>query len=152
MKAGASMSPLSPGGNLSPICRQAAPRTNEDWCAIVAALPKKLTFKSSAQSWNWYDIELQYVIHITRTQLYFLATSGDYTLAEISKDGSTWTLYRYGGDSAGQGSCRSRESFRTDHCWKSFRLHTVPGTNQMKSDGREAIWTFDPAATSKQQN
>ena len=136
-----------------PICKNASARTGEDWCAIVAKLPKK--FKAgTGQSPSFYNVELAYPIAIDRTKAYFMALvselSWDYALAEVSKDGSTVTVTNFTHPAAGMGLCKTdpdAPNVRLDDCWRRLSLQRVPGTDRMVTDMWSMTWSIVPPGT-----
>ena len=105
--------PLQPSPTLceqasTPICKAASKRTGEDWCGIVAGIPKKLQYILHQGMTPVYDIELKYLLAIENNNAYFLGfTEGsgpDYVLVEVSKEGSNWTVLHFMSSAAGNGS------------------------------------------------
>ena len=138
----------------SPICKQASKRTGEDWCAIVAAMPKSLNaaFPAGGAGTPIWDIKLRYLLAIRDNKAYFMGlrdldnsfTSVNYVLVELSKDASSWTILTYIGPQAGMGLCKRDDSSDTaapaEYCWREVSLHRVPGTDEMRFDMYKLTW------------
>lgn len=132
-----------------PICKHASQRFGEDWCAVVAAIPKKLLFdltESHSTSAPIYDIELEYLLAIDRTKAYFLGLvreiSWDYVLVEVSKDASNWTVFHYMPPAAGMGLCKIQDKDRPEYCWRRIALQRVAGKSQMRFESSGLVWTI----------
>ena len=138
----------------SPICLAASKRTHEDWCAIVAALPKSLNtaFPAGGAGTPIWDIKLRYLLAIQNNKAYFMGlrdldnsfTSVNYVLAEVSKDASTWTVLTYIAPEAGMGLCKRDDKDDTappaEYCWRRVPLHRVAGTDEMRFDSYNLTW------------
>ena len=138
----------------NPICRQASKRTGEDWCAIVAAMPKSLSaaFPAGGAGTPIWDIKLRYLLAIQNNKAYFMGlrdldnsfTSVNYVLVEVSKDGSSWTVLTYISPQAGMGLCKRDDKDDTaapaEYCWRKIPLHRVAGTDEMRFDTYNLIW------------
>jgi hypothetical protein len=127
------------------ICK-AASKSGEDWCAIVAATPKKLNFvygKSSSSP--LYDVELEYLLGIENSKAYYLALTKritwDYVLVEVSKDASSWTVLRMMSPESGMGICKkSDDGFQPEECWRRVPLRRVAGTDEMRFEDWGLSW------------
>jgi hypothetical protein len=145
MRLPASMSCCSVPG---PIWRNAWKRTGEDWCAILASMPKRLHFEGGNNgSSPVYDLELEYLLNISQNRAHFLALtpyygSSEYVLVEVSKDGSSWTVLRFMPPEAGMGLCKSDDNGRPDNCWRRVPLHRIAGTQQMRFDDWGLTWSI----------
>ncbi len=121
-----------------PICKQASRQTGEDWCAIVAATPKKLNFAYGKGNGSpIFDVNLVYLIGIEANRAYYLALtksiSWDYVLVEVSKDASSWTILRMMSPEAGMGLCKKEDGgFQPEQCWRRIPLQRVAGTDEMR--------------------
>jgi Caspase domain len=138
----------------SPICKQASKRTGEDWCAIVAAMPKSLNaaFPAGGAGTPIWDIKLRYLLAIRDNKAYFMGlrdldnsfTSVNYVLVEVSKDASNWTVLTYISPQAGMGLCKRDDSSDTaapsEYCWREVSLHRVPGSDEMRFDMYKLTW------------
>ncbi len=138
----------------SPICLAASKRTHEDWCAIVAALPKSLNtaFSAGGAGTPIWDIKLRYLLAIQNNKVYFMGlrdlgnsfTSVNYVLVEVSKDASTWTVLTYISPEAGMGLCKRDDKDDTaapaEECWRKIPLHRVAGTDEMRFDSYNLTW------------
>jgi hypothetical protein len=147
--------PVSPQccGQTNPICKQASKRSGEDWCAIVAAMPKYLDVASNnGQSRPIWDVRLSYLIGIENNKAYFMGlrdlgysfTSVDYVLVEVSKDSSNWTVLTYINPQAGMGLCKPDDkddkAEPAQSCWRKIPLHRVAGTDEMRFDTYGMSW------------
>ena len=137
----------------TPICRNASRQYGEDWCALVAAMPKNLRYRGPYVSVPLNEIELQYLLNINRTKAFFLGFMDyggvDYVLVEVARDGSTWTVYRYMPPEAGMGLCKRDEpndTVRSDYCWRGIALQRVAGTNQMRAGDWGVTFTLEGTA------
>jgi hypothetical protein len=137
----------------NPICKQASKRTGEDWCAIVAAMPKYLDVSANnGQGRPIWDVRLAYLLAIENNKAYFMGlrdlgysfTSVDYVLVEVSKDASNWTVLTYTSPQAGMGLCKRDEKDDTaapaENCWREISLHRIPGTDEMRFDMYKLTW------------
>jgi hypothetical protein len=138
----------------SPICKSASARTGTDWCAIVAAMPGELVFASTLGATSpFYNLSLQYLLTIANNDAYFLgrieypnkAFSPDYVLVSITRDASSWTVYKFMAPEAGMGLCKkdaddSNDTPRPDYCWRRIPLYRVAGTDQLRSDLFSITW------------
>jgi hypothetical protein len=138
----------------NPICLAASKRTHEDWCAIVAALPKSLNtaFPAGGAGTPIWDIKLRYLLAIQNNKAYFMGlrdldnsfTSVNYVLVEVSKDASTWTVLTYISPEAGMGLCKRDDKDDTappaEYCWRRVPLHRVAGTGEMRFDSYNLTW------------
>ncbi|MGA8089137.1 MAG: caspase family protein [Terracidiphilus sp.] len=137
----------------NPICKQASKRTGEDWCAIVAAMPKTLDVSvNTGASRPIWDIRLRYLLAIENNKAYFMGlrdlgysfTSVDYVLVEVSKDSSSWTVLTFISPEAGMGLCKRDDSNDTaapaEYCWREVSLHRVPGAEEMRFDMDQLTW------------
>ena len=138
----------------NPICKQASTRTGEDWCAIVAAMPKSLNpaFPAGGGGTPIWDIKLRYLLAIRDNKAYFMGlrdldnsfTSVDYVLVEVSKDASSWTVLTFISPQAGMGLCKRDDSSDTaapaETCWRELSLHRLPGTDEMRFDMYKLAW------------
>ncbi len=137
----------------NPICKQASKRTGEDWCAIVAAMPKMLdvAVNTGAGRPIW-DIRLRYLLAIENNKAYFMGlrdlgysfTTVGYVLVEVSKDASNWTVLTYTGPQAGMGLCKRDDKDDTaapaEYCWRRIPLHRTAGTDEMRFDSYGLTW------------
>ena len=137
----------------NPICKQASKRTGEDWCAIVAAMPKTLdvSVNTGAARPIW-DIRLRYLLAIENNKAYFMGlrdlgysfTTVGYVLVEVSKDASNWTVLTYTSPQAGMGLCKRDDKDDTaapaEYCWRRIPLHRVAGTDEMRFDTYGLSW------------
>jgi hypothetical protein len=137
----------------NPICKQASKRTGEDWCAIVAAMPKMLdvAVNTGAGRPIW-DIRLRYLLAIENNKAYFMGlrdlgysfTTVGYVLVEVSKDASNWTVLTYTGPQAGMGLCKRDDKDDTaapaEYCWRRIPLHRAAGTDEMRFDSYGLTW------------
>jgi hypothetical protein len=129
----------------NPICKQASSRTGEDWCSLVAAVPKKLAYAGGASSTPLYDVTLQYLLGIEGNKMYFLGLTKEigyeYVLAEVSKDASSWTVLKMMSPEAGMGLCKKEaDGFQDDNCWRRVSLHRVPGKDEMRFEDWGISW------------
>jgi hypothetical protein len=138
----------------NPICKHASKRTSEDWCAIVAAMPKSLNtaFPAGGAGTPIWDIKLRYLLAIRDNKAYFMGlrdldssfTSVDYVLVEVSKDASSWRVLTFISPEAGMGLCKRDDSNDTaapaENCWREVSLHRVPGTDEMRFDMYKLTW------------
>ena len=128
-----------------PICKQASVRTGDDWCSLIAAMPKKLTYADGARSTPLYDVTLLYLLNIERTRMYFLGLTkeiGDeYVLVEVSKDASSWTVLKMMPPAAGMGLCKKEgDGFQDSNCWRRIPLHRVAGKDEMRFEDWGVSW------------
>jgi len=137
-----------------PICKQASKRTGEDWCAIVAKMPTKLSVDRSGGSFDGpiWDIQIRYLLTIQNNKAYFMGlrdldnsfTSVSYVLVEVSKDASNWTVLSYMPPASGMGLCKKDDKDDTappaEYCWRRFPIHRVAGTDQMRFDELGLTW------------
>ena len=133
------------------ICRSASERTKEDWCSLVAAVPKKLNFVYGKSS-PLYDVTLPYLLGIDQNRMYFLglqvnSVDTDYLLVEVSKDGNSWTVLRFMSPASAMGLCRKDpDGFQPKDCWRRVTLHRVPGTDEMHFDDWGLAWKISADA------
>jgi hypothetical protein len=140
--------PASPGfceQQPNPICRQTYSRTGEDWCSLVAAVPKKLTYAGGASSTPLYDVTLQYLLGIEGNKMYFLGLTkeiGDeYVLVEVSKDASSWTVLKMMSPESGMGLCKKEaDGFQDQNCWRRIALRRVAGKDEMRFEDWGLSW------------
>jgi caspase domain-containing protein len=141
---------LSPTPNLcehptGSICK-ASSRNGEDWCAIVAATPKKLSFVyGKGSSSPLYDVQLEYLIGIAGNKAYYLALTKritwDYVVVEVSKDASSWTVLRMMSPDSGMGICKKDDDgFQPQECWRRIPLRRVAGTDEMRFEDFGLSW------------
>jgi hypothetical protein len=129
-----------------PICKQASLRTKEDWCAIVASTPKKLSFVfGKSNGTPIYDVELVYLIGIAANKAYYFALTKsitwDYVLAEVSKDASSWTILRMMSPESGMGLCKKdQDGFQPQECWRRIPLQRIAGTDEMRFQDWGLSW------------
>jgi hypothetical protein len=127
------------------ICKTSS-RNGEDWCAIVAATPKKLSFvygKSSSSP--LYDVQLEYLIAIAGKKAYYLALTKsitwDYVVVEVSKDASSWTVLRMMSPDSGMGICKKDDDgYQPQECWRRIPLRRVAGTDEMRFEEWGLSW------------
>lgn len=137
----------------NPICKQASKRMGEDWCAIVAAMPKTLDVAvNTGASRPIWDIRLRYLLAIENDKAYFMGirdlgysfTTVGYVLVEVSKDASNWTVLTYTSPQAGMGLCKRDDKDDTaapaEYCWRRIPLHRVAGTDEMRFDSSGLTW------------
>ncbi len=131
----------------TPICRNASTRTGEDWCALAAAVPRRLDFVFGGNgSSPLYDVSLLYLLNVDQNRMYFLGLQSDnvhtdYVLVEVSKDASSWTVLRYMQPEAGMGLCKKDpDGFQSEYCWRRISLHKVAGTAEMRFDDWGLSW------------
>jgi len=129
----------------NPICKQATSRLGEDWCAIVAAVPRKLTYAGGASSTPLYDVRLEYLLGIAGNKMYFLGLTKEigyeYVLVEVSKDASSWTVLKLMSPEAGMGLCRKEaDGVQADECWRRIPLRRVAGKDVMRFDDWGISW------------
>lgn len=120
-------------------------RTGDDWCSLIAAMPKKLTYAGGASSTPLYDVTLLYLLNIERTRMYFLGLTkeiGDeYVLVEVSKDASSWTVLKMMPPAAGMGLCKKEgDGFQDSNCWRRVPLHRVAGKDEMRFEDWGVSW------------
>lgn len=133
----------------TPICLAASRVYHDDWCAALAAMPTRLRFKGPYQSSPIYDVELKYALLLTRAKAYFLALTkfyeDEYVVAEVSRDGSSWTVLSYMSPRAGMGLCKLDEGsdVRVDYCWRAMSFQRVAGTTDMRLSGTSLTWTLE---------
>lgn len=138
---------------INPVCTQASKRTGEDWCAIIAAMPKYLDVASNTgASRPIWDVRLSYLLAIENNKAYFMGlrdlgysfTSVDYVLVEVSKDSSNWTVLTYISPQAGMGLCKPDDkddkAAPAQYCWRRIPLHRVAGTDEMRFDSYGLSW------------
>jgi len=129
-----------------PICKQASVRTKEDWCAIVAATPKKLNFVYGKGNGSpLYDVNLVYLIGIAANKAYYFALTKsitwDYVLVEVSKDASSWTILRMMSPESGMGLCKKdQDGFQPQECWRRIPLQSIAGTDEMRFQDWGLSW------------
>jgi hypothetical protein len=149
-KLGVKLPPSTACCTPTPICKRASASTGEDWCRIVAQMPRKLK-RVPGTSTPVYDIQLEYLLAIDRNKAYFLGLtygiSWDYVVVEVTKDASSWTVLRFMPPEAGMGLCKTEENVRPDYGWRRIPLQRVAGTDQMRWDDWGATWTFVPPNT-----
>ena len=127
------------------ICK-ASSRNGEDWCAIVAATPKKLSFVyGKASSSPLYDVQLEYLIAIAGGKAYYLALTKritwDYVVVEVSKDASSWTVLRMMSPDSGMGICKKDDDgYQPQECWRRIPLRRVAGTDEMRFEEFGLSW------------
>lgn len=137
----------------NPICKQASKRTGEDWCTIVAAMPKTLDVAANTVAGRpIWDIRLRYLLAIENNKAYFMGlrdlgysfTTVGYVLVEVSKDASNWTVLTYTGAQAGMGLCKRDDKDDTgapaEYCWRRIPLHRAAGTDEMRFDSFGLTW------------
>jgi hypothetical protein len=129
----------------NPICRQASSRLGDDWCAIVAAVPKKLTYAGGASATPLYDVRLEYLLSIAGNKMYFLGLTKEigyeYVLVEVSKDASSWTVLKLMSPEAGMGLCKKEaDGIQADECWRRIALRRVAGKDEMRFDDWGISW------------
>jgi hypothetical protein len=128
-----------------PICK-ASSRPGEDWCAIVAATPKKLNFVyGKGSSSPLYDVQLEYLIGIAGNKAYYLALTKritwDYVLVEVSKDASSWMVLRMMSPDSGMGICKKDDDgYQPQECWRRIPLRRVAGTDEMRFEDFGLAW------------
>jgi hypothetical protein len=131
------------------VCRSASARTGEDWCAIVARMPKVFD-KISGRSSPLHSFELQYLLAIDRNKAYFLASTkyygSDYVLVEASKDASSWVVHKYMRSMASMGVCKPEASHTPDWCWRRIPIQRIAGTNQARFDDWGIVWNVGPGS------
>jgi hypothetical protein len=132
---------------VTPVCRNASARTGEDWCALAAAVPRRLDFNyQSTGSSPLYNVSLMHLINVDQNRMYFLGLQSDnihidYVLVEVSKDASSWTVLRFMEPEAGMGLCKKDAGgFQPQYCWRRIPIHKVAGTNEMRFDEWGASW------------
>lgn len=134
----------------TPICRAASERTGENWCAIVAAMPKSFALAKYQQS-PLHEFEIQYLLAIERNKAYFLATtkerSWEYLLVEAAKDASGWVVHKFMPRMASMGLCKAEGTFTADWCWRRIPIQRISGTNQGRFDDWSVVWNIAPATT-----
>ncbi|HEX3893539.1 MAG TPA: caspase family protein [Terracidiphilus sp.] len=137
-----------------PICKSASSHTATDWCAIVAALPRALTYASApGTSSPFYNLSLPYLLAIANNNAYFLGRieypnkmfSPDYVLVGVTRDATTWSVYKFMAPEAEMGLCKkdaddSSDSPRPEWCWRKTTLYRVADTDQMHSDLFDNTW------------
>jgi Caspase domain len=130
---------------VTPICKRASLRTGDDWCALVKAVPKKLTFLNRGQVSPLYDVTLMYLLSIQQNRMYFLGATRDiyvrYVLAEVSKDASSWTVLNLISPEAGMGLCKKdTDGYQAEECWRRIPLDRVAGTDKMRFEDWGLSW------------
>jgi len=129
-----------------PICKQASLRTKEDWCALVAATPKKLNFVYGKGSGSpLYDVELVYLIGVAGNKAYYFALTKsitwDYVLVEVSKDASSWTVLRMMSPESGMGLCKKdQDAYQPQECWRKIPLQRIGVTDEMRFEDWGLSW------------
>jgi caspase domain-containing protein len=127
------------------ICK-ASSKSGEDWCAIVAATPKKLNFVyGKGSSSPLYDVQLEYLIGIAGNKAYYLALTKritwDYVVVEVSKDASSWTVLRMMSPDSGMGICKKDDDgFQPQECWRRIPLRRMAGTDEMRFEEWGLSW------------
>jgi hypothetical protein len=127
------------------ICKVSS-KKGEDWCAIVAATPKKLNFVYGKSSTSpLYDVSLVYLIGIAGNKAYYLALTKritwDYVLVEVSKDASSWTVLRMMSPDSGMGLCKKDDSgYQPQECWRRIPLRRIAGTDEMRFEDWGLSW------------
>lgn len=127
------------------ICK-ASSKKGEDWCAIVAATPKKLNFVYGKSSTSpLYDVSLVYLIGIAGNRAYYLALTKritwDYVLVEVSKDASSWTVLRMMSPDSGMGLCKKDDNgYQPQECWRRIPLQRIAGTDEMRFEDWGLSW------------
>jgi hypothetical protein len=127
------------------ICKVSS-KKGEDWCAIVAATPKKLNFVYGKSSTSpLYDVSLVYLIGIAGNKAYYLALTKritwDYVLVEVSKDASSWTVLRMMSPDSGMGLCKKDDSgYQPQECWRRIPLQRIAGTDEMRFEDWGLSW------------
>jgi hypothetical protein len=142
----------------SPICKQASSRAGVDWCAIVAATQKKLNFVYGKGNGSpIYDLDLVYLIGIEQNKAYYLALTKnitwDYVLVEVSKDASSWTIFRMMSPESGMGLCKKDDdSFQPQECWRRVPLQRVVGTDEMRFEDWGLSWKVSRGSCAPSRN
>ncbi len=128
------------------ICKRAAAQTHQDWCGIVAAMPRKLEIIiQGGNSRPLYNLDLLYLLAATQSKAYFLGLTYDlswkYVLVEVSKDASSWTVLKWMSPEAGMGLCKKDEEsgYQPSECWRRMSLERVG--DQMKLEDWGLSWT-----------
>jgi uncharacterized caspase-like protein len=127
------------------ICKVSS-KKGEDWCAIVAATPKKLNFVYGKSSTSpLYDVSLVYLIGIAGNKAYYLALTKritwDYVLVEVSKDASSWTVLRMMSPDSGMGLCKKDDNgYQPQECWRRIPLQRIAGTDEMRFEDWGLSW------------
>ena len=135
------------------VCRGASSRTGEDWCALSAAVPRRLDFEYTANgSSPLYNLSLLHLLNVDQNRMYFLGLQSDnihidYVLVEVSKDASSWTVLRYMQPEAGMGLCKKEaDGYQSEYCWRRIPLRKVAGTNEMRFDEWGLNWKIGTEA------
>jgi hypothetical protein len=135
----------------TPVCRKASARTGEDWCAIVARMPKVFD-KISGRSSPLHTFNIQYLLAIERNKAYFLAStkeySWDYVLVEASKDASSWVVHKFMRSMASMGLCKPEANHTPSWCWRRIPIQRIAGTNQGRFDDWGVVWSIGESPAS----
>ena len=140
----------------STICKRLSSRGGTNWCDVVNAMPNKLTFASTpGKDSPFYDLRLRYLLGVDRNIAYFLgliafpnrAFGPEYVLVGVSKDASSWTVFKYMSPDAGMGLCKkddkSDDGPRPEWCWRAVSLYRVAETNKMRNDHFGITWNIE---------
>jgi Caspase domain len=128
-----------------PLCH-AASHGSEDWCAIVAATPKKLNFVYGRSSGSpIYDVTLVYLLGIEGGRAYYLgltkSITWDYVLVEVAKDASSWVILQMMSPESGMGLCKKDDSgYQPEACWRRIPLERVASKDEMRFDDWGLSW------------
>jgi len=151
-KLGVKLAPSAPCCKTpTPICKNASARSETDWCAAVAAMPKGLVFASTpGQDSPFYNLTLAYLLAVVRNDAYFMgriefpskAFGPDYVLVQVSKDASSWAVLKYMSPEAGMGICKKddKDDEAPEWCWRKISLYRVAGTDQVRNDLFGITW------------
>jgi hypothetical protein len=140
----------------TPICRNASAKSGVDWCAAIAAMPRKLTYTSYGTETPLYDIELRYLLSIDGGDAYFLgylkSYGPEYVLVQVSRDASSWKVLRFMEPESAMGLCRKDDDgYQPTACWREVDLVRQGTSNVMRLASLGVTWAIvqDPCAPDK---
>jgi hypothetical protein len=161
-QAGAALGlPVAPTPTLceqasTPICKNASARSGVDWCAAIAAMPKKLTYTSYGAETPLYDVQLRYLLSIEGDDAYFLGLVSsigvDYVVVQVSRDASSWKVMKFMEPQYAMGLCRKDDDgYQPTACWREIDLVRQGTSNVMRSASWGVTWAIsrDPCAPDK---
>ena len=133
----------------TPICKAASQRIGEDWCGLIAKMPKEIRPPLNGENRLIYVVKLLYLLQIEGDEAYFLgyeSAHSDYVLVKVAKDSSTWTVMRYMDENYGMGACKAEGNVQPKYCWRRLILTRVGTTNEMLWNGWKQTWTLSQHA------
>lgn len=140
----------------TPICKSASARSGVDWCAAIAAMPKKLTYTSYGAETPLYDLQLRYLLSIEGDDAYFLgfinSIGVDYVVVQLSRDAASWKVLKFMEPQYAMGLCRKDDDgYQPTACWREIDLVRQGMSNVMKAASWGVTWAIgrDPCAPDK---